>query len=44
MWKGEGEFGVEWDSQWMRMKELKVRSRFRLVEESEFWEVSGYGK
>lgn len=42
LWKGDGEFGVEWRSQWLRMKELKVYSGVALSEDSEFWEVARY--
>lgn len=41
-WKGDGELGVEWGNQWLKLKELNVRSGIELSERSEFWEVARY--
>lgn len=41
-WKGEGETGIEWQSQWVRLSSLRVFSDYELEPESELWEVAQY--
>jgi hypothetical protein len=41
-WKGEGETGIEWHSQWVGLSSLHVHSGIGLRPESEFWEVTQY--
>lgn len=42
LWKGDGELGVEWANQWLKLKELDVRSGIELSVASQFWEVARY--
>lgn len=42
VWKGEGEPGVEWKCQWLKMKEIKVRSGITLSENSDIFQASQY--
>lgn len=41
-WKGEGEKGIDWRSEWIRLSMLRVPSAYILQPESEYWEVAQY--
>jgi hypothetical protein len=43
-WKGEGETGIEWHSQWVRLSSLHVHSGLGLRPESEIMDVAQYVK
>lgn len=40
-WNGD-DAGIDWSSQWVKMKTLKVYSGYELREESEYWEVDKF--